>query len=85
MKQAQKDRAYILKIDGQYKELKMAALLVKGLLELNKDENRDNANLDKSFIKALMIGVCTLKKIENGDAIKKDLLIFIKGYYLYFS
>lgn len=63
----------------------MAALLVKGLLELNKDENRGNANLDKPFIKALIIGLCTLKRIKNGDPIKKDLLIFIKGHYLCFS
>lgn len=35
--------------------------------------------MDKTFIKALVIGLCTLKAIENGDEINKDLLVFIKG------
>lgn len=72
-----------MKIDGQYQEVKMAALLVNGLLHLNRNENRGNANFDKPFIKTLIIGLCTLKNVGNGEPIKKDLLIFIKGVPFY--
>lgn len=76
------DRAYLVLIDGQYQEVKMAALLVNGLLHLNKMENRGNANFDKTFIKALIIGLCTLKNVESSEPLKKDLLIFIKGIFI---
>lgn len=73
-----------MQIDGRYQEVKMAALLVNGLLCLNKNENRDNANFDKPFIKALIISLHTLKKIDIGEPMKKDLLIFIRGNYFKF-
>lgn len=53
---------------------------MNGLLQMNTAENRGKVNLDKAFIKALIIGLGTLKKIENGEPIHKDILVFIKGY-----
>lgn len=78
---ATKDRAYFVKIDDQFKEIKMASLLVNGLKILNDGENRKQPGLDKTFVKALIIGLCTQKAIENGEQIHKDLLIFMKGLY----
>lgn len=75
----------MVKVDGRFEEVKMAVRLVKGLLQLNETENRGNAMLDKPFIKALIIGLCTLKVLDNGEAINKDLLIFIRGnFFLHF-
>lgn len=81
-KQIQKDRAYLVKVDDHFTEMKMPALLVEGLLHLNGTENRKNANMDKTFIKALIIGICTIKAIQNNCQIHKDLLIFMKGIFL---
>lgn len=79
LEQDQKDRAYLVKIDNAFEEVKMASKLVNGLYRLNDLEKRKNRALDKAFIKALIIGLCTIKAIQNGDQIHKDRLIFIKG------
>lgn len=75
------DREYIVKIDDKYVEIKMASLLVRCLMTFNDGENRLNADMDKAFIKGLVIGFCTIRAIENGDNVHKDLLIFIRGSY----
>lgn len=82
IKQSQKDRAYFVKIGDTFKEVKMASVLVNGLQMFNENENRKKSEFDKSFVKALIIGLCTKKSIENGEEINKDLLIFIKGKQL---
>lgn len=73
------DRAYLVKIGGQFEEIKMAAMLVNGLSRLNGIEYRKKLDLDGAFIKALIIGLCTAKAIVEGERIHKDMLIFIKG------
>lgn len=75
------DRAYIVKINGRYEEVKMAVLVVNCLLCLNKNEHRANANFDKAFIKTLVIALHTLKRIKIGEPIHKDLLVFIRGNF----
>lgn len=74
-----KDRAYIVKIGGQFKELELAVKVVNALLRLNNAENRMSVAMDKAFIKSLIIGLCGAKQIEGGEIIHKDLRIFIKG------
>lgn len=69
-----------MKIGGEFKEMKMAAILVKVLLTLNGDEkNRANADLDLAFVKGMIIGLCSVKPIQNKEPIHKDLQIFMKG------
>lgn len=63
----------------------MASILVNGLSRLNTGENRKNPDLDKAFVKALIIGFCTTKSIRSGHAINKDLMIFMKGKNCVFS
>lgn len=69
----------MVKIDGEFKEVKMPAKLVKGLLSLNEGENRKNTDLDKTFIKALIIGLWTIKKVKTDERINKDFVLFLKG------
>lgn len=78
-----KDRAYFVKIDNRFKEIKMASVLLNGLKCLNDGENRKQSGLDYAFIKALIIGLCTTKEIKNGKQIHKDLKIFIKGLNIF--
>lgn len=77
------DRAYLVKIDNRFEEMKMASVLVNGLKCLNDGENRKQSGLDSAFIKALIIGLCTTKAIKNGVPIHKDLMIFIKGLNIF--
>lgn len=71
----------MVKIGDAFMEVKMAATCVKGLLRFNETENRKDTGLDKAFIKALIIGLCTIKQVKENDRINKDLLIFLKGKY----
>lgn len=71
-----------MKIDGRFKDVTMAAVLVKLLRRANDTENRKKAGLDRGFLKALIIGLCTAKSIEKGEQIHKDILIFIKELFL---
>lgn len=80
---ATKDRGYFIKIDNQFKEINMASLLVNGLQCINNGENRKQPGLDKAFVKALIIGLCTKKAIENGEQIHKNLLVFMKGLNIF--
>lgn len=74
-----KDRAYFVKINGKYKELKMSSVLIKSLGHLNTKDNRKKTDLDLTFVQVLLIGLCTSKAIKQNEPIQKDVLIFIKG------
>lgn len=83
--QIQGDREYLIGVEGG--KVTIAAKAVHGLMQLNQPNGqRENEQKDKGFIKALLISVCTLKKIqsmdENVDRIEKDCLNFIKGAYI---
>lgn len=80
---ATNDRAYLVKIGNEFKEIKMASLLVKGLGSLNDSAYRKQPGLDLAFVKALIIGLCTKKAIKNGENIHKDLLVFMKGLNIF--
>lgn len=75
------DRAYFVKVRGKYEEIKMPAVLVKVLLELNEKDNRKDIGMDQPFVKAIIIGICTIKVIRQNEPIDKDLLIFIKAIF----
>ncbi|XP_055325715.1 uncharacterized protein LOC129579588 [Sitodiplosis mosellana] len=55
------DRAYLIK--GS-KEIALPAIVVKGLIQLNGEQNRQNEQFDKNFIKALLVGLIGINKIK---------------------
>lgn len=62
------------------KEVKMASQAVKGLIQLNSEEEgkRENCRFDKGFIKMLMVSFIGLKEIKNRTVDKEELK-FIKS------
>lgn len=74
-----KDRAYMIKIDGSYTEVSLAASFVMYLKAVNSPMNRENSDLDKPFIKALLVGLCSIKTIKSTSEIDKGYIAFIKG------
>lgn len=71
-----------MEIDGVFKEIQISAQLIKGLTLFNQAPRRQNIFLDKSFIKGLLIGICTLDGIRNATVINKDILSFIRELFL---
>lgn len=63
---------------GAYKELTLAASVVNYLKMVNNESNRKDISLDKSFMKALLIGLWTVKTIKNEPAINSDLKKCVK-------
>lgn len=83
--QCNKDRAYLIEIDGKSREIRLAARVIDGLLLLNQSNRREDVSRDKSFIKALLISICSLKTIQNleeNERLNKSMLAFIKGKYI---
>lgn len=77
-----KDRAYTIQFDGGFKEISISAKAVQGLISLNQPGRRENETKDKSFLKALLISVCSLKKIQclqPNQQPEKEMVNFIKG------
>lgn len=66
----------MVRVDNAFKEVKLSATLTNGLSLFNQTTSRKNIVIDKPFIKALLIGVCTAKKVksEGRNAIHADLL-----------
>lgn len=73
-----------VRIDDVFKEIELSAQLVNGLCLLNQPTNRQNITFDKSFVKALIISICTLQAIKTSgeEAIHKDVLKFIRELFL---
>lgn len=79
-----KDRAYTIQIGGIFKEISISAKAVDGLIVLNQPGRRENGKKDKSFLKALLISVCSLKTIQclrTNQKPAKEMISFIKGTY----
>lgn len=51
--------------DDNFKEIRLPALAVKGLLNLSRNEMND-----LRFVKALLIGFCTVNEIKKCKTIK---------------
>lgn len=76
--QAEKDRGYLVKANDEHREVKLKGQLVQFLIKLNTDRAPD-ANMDKVFIKALLIAVFTVKRIKSGAILEPELMKFIEG------
>lgn len=69
-------------VDGVFREIKFSSQLIKGLSLFNGETRRENVALDKSFIKGLLIGICTINTIRKEKNIHKDILAFIRELFL---
>lgn len=70
--------------DGVGEIVTIPAKAVHGMLQLNLPGNRENASKDVCFIKALLVSLCTLKKIQSMDESEKlenGIVNFMKGEY----
>lgn len=73
------DRAFKVQVCDGFKEISLSARAVAGLIKLNT-EKRTNKNVDKVFIKVLVIAVCTIKRIkETAMPFNDGEIEFIKG------
>lgn len=76
-----KDRCYIIENNGS-QNVSIAAAVVERLIGLNQPGRRENTTKDKTFVKALLIAVCSLQFIRNlspNQKPPKPSLNFIKG------
>lgn len=62
--------------DG-FKEVWLLAQAVTGLVKLNKKKTSEQH--DMVFTKALLIGLCTIKKIKESERIEDGILELIEG------
>lgn len=73
------DRAFQIEIRGGFKEISLSARAVNGLIILN-GINHNKKSSDKRFLKALAIGLCTIKRIkEDAGIIDEGIINFMKG------
>ena len=68
------DRAFRIEVRGSVKEVLLSAVAVKGLITLNT-QRRTDRKVDKTFLKALVIGVCSLNRFKEST----DLMPFKNG------
>lgn len=79
-----KDRAYTIQVDGNHREISIAAKVIEGLSCYNQPGQRENKAKDKSFVKALLISVCSIKLIrvlKSNQNPPKGMINFIRGYF----
>lgn len=69
----------MVKMGDKYEKVRIGAHVVNGLINFNKPEKRADILIDKSFIKALLIGIVGLKRIKENGKIEKGLIKFMKG------
>ncbi|XP_031626207.1 uncharacterized protein LOC116342655 [Contarinia nasturtii] len=77
------DRAFQIRTQNGLEEITLSARAVNGLIKLN--ENRDDEGKDKTFLKALLIGIYTLKRIKEStvETIDRGVLEFVKDLFAF--
>ena len=76
--QANGDRAFKVQAGRTFKEVLLSARLVNGCCNLNQTR-RNDITADKIFLKGLLIGICTVKRIKSSTTFDEGILEFIKG------
>lgn len=66
-----------MQVSDRFEEVKLSVKVVNGLKELNSKKRDDDAK-DKTFIKALLVGLFGVKNIKSGQ-VDKRIVRFIKG------
>lgn len=71
------DRCFMAQKGNEFKEIRLPAKAVDGLLMMN--EKKRSQKFDVAFLKALLIGFCTLKKIKENGIIDEEIGRVVKG------
>lgn len=71
----------MVKINEQWKELVLAARVVKGLIGFNQPTLIISTEIDLYFLKALLFATCTLDGLKKGTPIKDGIREFIHGTF----
>lgn len=67
-----------------FKEVWLSARAVNGLLQINKKPNgnqKDAVKNDSTFLMALLVGFCTVKKLKESSSVEVGVLDLIKGTF----
>lgn len=67
-----------MQVGDRFEEITLSVRVVNGLKDLNGNDKRDNVSKDKTFVKALLVGVFGVKAIKDGH-VNKYVVRFIKG------
>lgn len=76
------DRAFKIMVGDEYKDKWLSAYAVSGLIKLN--QQRKDSKADKNFLKALVIGACTLqrfKEFPKESIFEEGVFELIKGIF----
>lgn len=73
------DRAFMIADGDHFKEVWLKSTAVTGLIRMNK--KKANQLGDLVFLKALLIGLCSLKVIKSGNPIQDEMLALVKELF----
>lgn len=65
--------------DGDFKEHWLKSIAVTGLIKMNN--KKPNQSSDLAFLKALLIGICTLQVIKGENPIQVGMLNLAKDLF----
>lgn len=71
------DRCFMAPKGDGFKEVRLPAKVVNGLLKMNELKRSDQ--FDVPFLKAVLIGFCTMKKIQEIGYINEEVFNVVKG------
>lgn len=72
----------MVKTNGEFKEVKISTRAINVLLKLN-NEKRNDVSADRTFIKSLLIAVCSIKAIQQNIRIEDGIMEFMNGNFLF--
>lgn len=73
------NRYFMIAKDTVFFEIGLAENAVKGLIHMNKHKRGDNSDI--VFLKAMLVGFCSSKKIKEDETIDEGIMELIKGKF----
>lgn len=61
------DRAFKIEVGDEFKELVLSARCIAELTKYNGPTKRHKKKIDKKFLKTLVVGACTLKRVKEDE------------------
>lgn len=77
--QANGNRYFMVPIGDNFKEIGLSAKVVDGLIKINKC--KPNEKYDCGFLKGLLIGFCSIPKIQQNEHIDDAALSLIRDLF----
>lgn len=71
------DRYFMAQKGNDFEEIRLPAKAVNGLRKMNEQKRCES--FDVAFLKAMLIGFCTLKKIKEQESIDDHIRSVIEG------